>query len=159
MKLHHKRACESEKRPVCITNNCLISFNKACQIFSESLCNTCLTNYTRNYALWDIAWEYSVRNMQEEMKRVRSNTYIDNQPLPRNSWGWLKELPPVSTTDTKYRPLLTNHCLFQHHQKKIRAWDHGRKLQDYISVNAWSMWLKTFFFYFLNTDLPVFEVT
>ncbi len=129
-------------------NNCLISFNKACQIFSESLCNTCLTNYTRNYALWDIAWEYSVRNMQEEMKRVRSK-HIHRQSAPSE-----KQLRVAERTSAcfnhrhKYRPLLTNHCLFQHHQKKIQAWDHGRKLQDYISVNAWSMWLKTFFFIF-----------
>lgn len=139
---HCKRACESEKG--LFESNYLIIFNIDCQIFSESLCNAWLT--AQEIMPSGILHENSVRNMQEEMKHVRSNTYTDNQPLPRNSWGWLKELPPVSTTDTmKHRPLSTNHCLFQHHQKKyILVWCHGRKLQDYISVNALrSMWPHT----------------
>lgn len=50
MKLHCKRVCESEKSVLCITNNCLKYFQK-----KASFCNACLTNYTKNYALWYIA--------------------------------------------------------------------------------------------------------
>lgn len=56
MKLHCKRVCESEKSVLCITNNCLKYFQKkAFEIFCKSFCNACLTNYTKNYALWYIA--------------------------------------------------------------------------------------------------------